>query len=432
MRAASVAGRARPEGRDGRQRGAHVDRLVVGLWLLTRAVLLVISLNPRLYSAAVFGDVRFYAAKVERMLQGELPYRDVAIEYPPGSVPFTILPALVGGTGAGYRLAFACEMLLVDAVGLWAATRLASVVDHGRRRIPLAYVLAIVAMGPLLLLRFDLVPAVCVLLAAAMAAEGRPGWAAAALGYGTAAKIFPGVLAPLLVLGLVPALGWRRSLLRTVPPFLAGFGLTVVPALLLSVGGTADSVLFHVQRGVQIESLWANAIGLLDVLGVVQARTVNGFGAYDLSSSVSGAAKLLSGVATLAALAAAAWLVWRRARRDGGLGPADWAAAFTVGVFAFVLPTRVLSPQYLVWLCAPMAALAAGLAGRRALWVLVAAAAVSQVIFPFRYTQLRRLYPFDVGLLTLRNLLLVAACVLVVRAFAATPAAGRGTVDGRR
>jgi hypothetical protein len=293
-------------------------------------------------------------------------------------------------------------------------------------------VLAMVAMGPLLVLRFDLVPAVCVLLAAAMAAEGRPGWAAAALGYGTAAKIFPGVLAPLLVLGLVPAMGWRRSLLRTVPPFLAGFGLTVVPALLLSVGGTADSILFHVQRGVQIESLWANAIGLLDVLGVVQARTVNGFGAYDLSSSVSGLAKLLSGVATAVALAAAAWLVWRRARRLGGLGPADWAAAFAVGVFAFVLPTRVLSPQYLVWLCAPMAALAAGLAGRRALWTLVAAAVVSQVIFPFRYSQLRRLYPFDVGLLTLRNLLLVAACLLVVRAFAAAPPSSGGAVDSQR
>jgi Glycosyltransferase family 87 len=431
MRAASVEGRARPEGRDGRPPG-RADLLVVGLWVLTRAVLLVVSLNPRLYSAAVFGDVRFYAAKVERIFQGELPYRDVAIEYPPGSVPFTIVPALAGGTGAGYRLAFACEMVLVDAVGLWAASRLARVVDAGRRRIPLAYVLAMVAMGPLLVLRFDLVPAVCVLLAAAMAAEGRPGWAAAALGYGTAAKIFPGVLAPLLVLGLVPAMGWRRSLLRTVPPFLAGFGLTVVPALLLSVRGTADSILFHVQRGVQIESLWANAIGLLDVLGVVQARTVNGFGAYDLSSSVSGLAKLLSGVATAVALAAAAWLVWRRARRLGGLGPADWAAAFAVGVFAFVLPTRVLSPQYLVWLCAPMAALAAGLAGRRALWTLVAAAVVSQVIFPFRYAQLRRLYPFDVGLLTLRNLLLVAACLLVVRAFAAAPPSGGGAVDGQR
>jgi Glycosyltransferase family 87 len=424
VRAASVEGEARAEGRDGRSAG-RIDLLVVGLWVLTRAVLLVVSLNPRLYSAAVFGDARFYAAKVERMFQGELPYRDVAIEYPPGSVPFTILPGLVVGTGAGYRLAFACEMVLVDAVGLWAASRLARIVDRGRRRIPLAYVLAMVAMGPLLLLRFDLVPAVCVLLAALMAAERRPGWAAAALGYGAAAKIFPGVLAPLLVLGLVPAMGWRRSLLRTVPPFLAGFGLTVVPALLLSVRGTADSVLFHVQRGVQIESLWANAIALLDLFGGPQARTVTSFGAYDLSSSVSDTAKLLSGVATLAMLAGAAWLVWRRSRRLGGLGPADWAGAFAIGVFAFVLPTRVLSPQYLVWLCAPMVALVTVLAGRRALWTLVAAALVSQVIFPFRYSQLRRLYPFDVGLLTLRNLLLVVACLLVVRAFV-------GAVDSRR
>jgi hypothetical protein len=424
MRAASVKGEARTEGREARS-PAPVDLLVVGLWALTRLALLVVSLNPKLYSAAVFGDVRFYAAKVERMFQGELPYRDVAIEYPPGSVPFTILPGLVVGTGAGYRLAFACEMVLVDAVGLWAATRLARLVDRGRRRIPLAYVLAMVAMGPLLLLRFDLVPAVCVLIAATMAAEGRPGWAAAALGYGTAAKIFPAVLAPLLVLGLVPAIGWRRSLLRTVPPFLAGFGVTVVPALLLSVRGTADSVLFHVQRGVQIESLWANAIGLLDLFGGPRAHTVTGFGAYDLASSVSDAAKVLSGVATVVALAGAAWLVWRRSRRLGGLQPPDWAGAFAVGVFAFVLPSRVLSPQYLVWLCAPMVALVTVLAGRRALWTLVAAALVSQVIFPFRYSQLRRLYPFDVGLLTLRNLLLVVACVLVVRAVA-------GPVESRR
>jgi hypothetical protein len=443
MRAATAAGNSR-EGSGGTRRSSRwagarpggppargVDLLVVGLWLATRAVLLAVSLNPRLYSAALFGDVRFYGAKVERMFQGELPYRDVATEYPPGSVPFTILPGLVVGTGGGYRFVFACEMLLVDAVGLWAATRLARVVDQARRRIPLAYVLAMVAVGPLLVLRFDLVPAVCVLVAAAMAAEGRFGWAAAALGYGTAAKIFPGVLAPLLVLGMVPALGWRRSLLRTVPPFLAGFGLTVVPALALSLRGAADSVLYHVQRGVQIESLWANLIGIAHLFGL-PARTVYGFGAYDLSSGVSGVAKLLSGVATLAALAGAAWLVWRRARATGGLGPADWAAAFALGTFAFVLPTRVLSPQYLVWLCAPMAALAGVLAGRRALWALVAAALVSQVIFPFRYTQLRRLYPFDIGLLTLRNLLLVAACALVVRAFNHPAPDPEGAVETRR
>jgi hypothetical protein len=392
--------------------------LLVGLWVLTRAVLLWVSLNPRIYSAALFGDVRLYGAKVERMFQGELPYRDVAIEYPPGSVPFTILPALAAGTGAGYRLAFALEMLCVDAFGLYLATRLAGIVDAGRRRIPLAWVFGMLAVGPLLLLRFDLVPAACVLLAVVLAAARRPGAAAAALGYGAAAKLYPGVLAPLLVLGLVPAMGWWRSLARTVPPFLAGFLVTVGPALALSVSGTLGAVRYHLGRGVQIESLWASGIGLAHVLAGLPAHTVVGFGAYELASDLSAAAKGLSGAATVAALGAAAWLVWRRARRLGGLGPADWAAAMTLGVLAFMLLTRVLSPQYLVWICAPMVGLAERRPGRRALWALAAAALLSQVIFPFRYQQLQDLAGFDVALLATRNLLLVAVVALTVQALA--------------
>jgi hypothetical protein len=395
--------------------------LLVGVWAFTRVVLLAVSLHPRIYSAALFGDVRLYGAKVERMFQGELPYRDVAIEYPPGSVPFTILPALAVGTGAGYRFAFAVEMVAVDGLGLYAAARLARLLDGGRLRIPLAWVWGMLAIGPLLLLRFDLVPAVCVLLAVLAAAKDRPGAAAAALGYGTAAKLYPAVLAPLLVLGLVPALGWWRSLRRTVPAFLAGFAVTVVPALALSVQGTLGAVLYHLARGVQIESLWASAIGIAHVVAGLPARTVVGFGAYDLDSSVSGAAKTLSSVLTPVVLAAAAWLVWRRSRRQGGLGPSDWAGVMALGVFAFVLPTRVLSPQYLVWLCAPMVGLAERAHGRRALRVLATAAVLSQVIFPFRYDQLRHLAPFDVGLLATRNLLLLWSCALVLRALARGP-----------
>jgi len=395
----------------------------VWLWLATRVILLVVSLNPRLYSTDLYGDVRAYGAKSERMFQGELPYRDVAIEYPPGSVPFTLVPGLVVGTGAGYRLAFVVEMMLVDALGLYAAWRLARAADRGRSRIPLAYILGMLAVGPLLVLRFDLVPAVCVLLAAAFAAEGRAGPSAAALGYGAAAKLFPAVLAPLLVLGLVPTLGWWRSLRRTVPAFLLGFGLTVVPALLISAMGTLDSLLYHVRRGVQIESLPANVIDLAHFAFGLRVHTIHGFGAFDLDSSVSGTMKLVSTGATAVTLAGAAWLVYRHASRSGGLGPADWAAVFAIGMFAFVLPTRVLSPQYLVWLVAPVAGLAGRRLGRGALWALAAAAVLSQVEFPFRYSQLRHLDWIDVGVLTCRNLLLILACALVVRAVVAGHAA---------
>jgi hypothetical protein len=399
----------------------------VWLWLITRLLLLVISLNPRFYSSGVYGDVRAYGAKVERMFQGELPYRDVAIEYPPGSVPFTLVPALLVGTGPGYRLTFALEMILVDALGLYAAWRLARAADRGRTRIPLAYVLGMVIIGPLLVLRFDLIPAVCVLLAAALAAEGRAGPSAAALGYGAAAKLFPAMLAPLLVLGLMPVEGWWRSLRRTVPPFLAAFAVTLVPALFISASGTLGSLLYHIRRGVQIESLPANLIDFAHLAFGVSARSAYGFGAYDLESSISGALKLASTVATAATLLGAAWLVWRRASRASatgarGLQPADWAGAFAIGVFAFVLPTRVLSPQYLVWLAAPVAGLADRPLGRRALWTLAGAAVLSQLEFPFRYTQLRHLHWFDISVLTCRNLLLIAAAILVVRAFHSGPA----------
>src|SRR6266568_4931498 len=345
----------------------------VWLWVVTRLVLLVISLNPRLYSSGVYGDVRAYGAKVERMFQGELPYRDVAIEYPPGSVPFTLVPALVVGTGPGYRLAFTLEMILVDALGLYAAWRLARAADRGRRRIPVAYTLGMVVIGPLLVLR------------------------------------------------LAPAEGWRRSLRRTVPPFLLAFAVTLVPALAISPSGTLGSLLYHVRRGVQIESLPANLIDLAHLAFGVTARSVYGFGAYDLRSDLSGAIKLASTIATVVALAGAAWLVWRRSAASGGrgLGPADWAGAFAIGVFAFVLPTRVLSPQYLVWLAAPVAGLADRRLGRQAMWALAAGAALSQLEFPFRYSQLRHLHWFDISVLTCRNLLLVGAFVLVVRAFRA-------------
>jgi hypothetical protein len=422
----------------------RVPAAVVVLWALTRLPLLILALNPGLYDGAVSGDVRGYGAKVERMFQGELPYRDVAIEYPPGSVPFTLLPALIAGTGAHYRLAFALTMLAVDALGLWAAFRLGRAAGGRAWRVPLAYVLGTCALGPIAYLRFDYVPAVCVLFAAAFTAERRPTAAAAALGFGTAAKLFPAVLAPLLVLGLVPMLGWRRALRRTVPSFTIGMLIPVLPALLISAHGTYDWVIgYHLHRGVQVESLWSNAILLAHQVLRLPASVGYEFGAFDLLSPWSSAAKALSGPATLAALAGVAWLTWQRAQRDGGIAPATVPVVFAAGVLAFILPNRVLSPQYLVWVLPLLAGMMATVdAGRdlgrrdpagaqpgmvpgivsgmapalRALYCTAAAALLTQVIFPFRYDQLRDLRVFETGLLTVRNALLVMAAVAVVKA----------------
>ena len=393
-----------------------VAALVLG-WFGTRLLLLVQALDPGRYSGAILGDVLLYAARVERMFQGEVPYRDVAIEYPPGSVPFTVLPGILGGTGAGYRVSFALTMLAVDALGLYLAVRLRRTVDPGRWRIPVAYLVGVFLVGPLLLVRFDIVPAVCVLAAAVFAVERRAQASAAALGFGAAAKLFPAVLLPLLVVGLAPLTGWGRALRRTVPGFLVAFCLPVLPALLLSFDGTISSVvLYHARRGVQVESLWANGIALAHVLAGLPAQAVYEFGALHLASSLSPLAKALSSPATLAAATAAALLVWRRTRLDGPLDGRDWLLAFTLGVLAFMLPSKVLSPQYLLWLMPLAAALVPWEATWPAFWAALAAGPLTQLVFPFHYDRLLLLQPQGVWLLTARNALLVLVAVVVVRA----------------
>jgi hypothetical protein len=409
------------------------------LWSLTRLILLMLALNPAWYSHLVMGDVFLYAAKAERMFHGEMPYRDVAIEYPPGSVPFTLLPALLAGTGEHYKLAFGLTMLAVDAFGLGVATRLGRLLEPDEGgwgagwRVPLAYLAGTFLAGPLLFTRFDIVPGVCVLLACVLAIERRPGLAAAALGYGAAAKLFPVVLAPVLVLALVPSLGWVRSFARTVPGFLAGFAVTVLPALALSASGVVTSVLlYHSRRGVQIESLWANGIDLLHLYAGLPVRELYRFGAFDISSTLSEPAKALSGVATALAIAGTTWLAWRRAatRPGGRLEAGDWVLVTALGVMAFMLPTRVLSPQYLIWLGILAGCVAIPRAsGAWVLWAL--AGPLTQLIFPFRYDGLRLFLPEEIWLLTLRNAALTGIAVVLVRALLPArrpgPGAGPGT-----
>ena len=70
-------------------------------------------------------DLEIYRRAGEAVLRGEVPYRDFFLEYPPGSLPAFVLPALLSSGKVGYISAFSSEMALV-LVATLALTALAA------------------------------------------------------------------------------------------------------------------------------------------------------------------------------------------------------------------------------------------------------------------------------------------------------------------
>ncbi|HEX3394406.1 MAG TPA: glycosyltransferase 87 family protein [Acidimicrobiales bacterium] len=353
---------------------------------------------------------------------GRAPYGDVKIEYPPGSLPFMILP-MVKSAGHAYLPRFIALMLAVDVVGM------AGLVVIARRARswwgPWAWALLIPMLGPIAYNRLDMVPAVAIIWSLERAQArgwfGAGGW----LGFGAVAKIYPGVLVPVL---LAARWRWRWRIL-------AGAVLVAVLGVLPVAGslpGLWHSVVgYHTQRGLQIESTWGIALLATGHLGhTVQA--VLDHGSWNTAGSGASMLKSASLVASIAVLAAGIWLAANRLTQGpsgplsgitgpsgplsgitGPSGVTDPIAGPAVVMFAtlalvFAVGT-VFSPQFMILLSA-LGAVSASVAGRQVrvpLVLLGVANVLSQVVYPFHYDGLLANHALPVATVALRNALVV-------------------------
>ena len=88
-------------------------------WRVVLLALLVVAAGlfvAHLEGGPGISDTGVYQRYGERIAAGDLPYRDFAVEYPPGAlVPF-VLPALLSETSGKYDTAFRALMLVSLAV----------------------------------------------------------------------------------------------------------------------------------------------------------------------------------------------------------------------------------------------------------------------------------------------------------------------------
>ena len=402
-------------------------------WLASRALLLLFLYNivPYIDHFSVVGDVQAYNKWSLVFAHGHFPVNDPQWQYPPGASVFMILPRLAKSvTGMSYYSAFYLMALLCDLVVfllvLAACRRTAAKVAADGQVSPgdlkidytgaWAYLAAIFALGPMVFARYD----ICVTMVAtiALVLTGRTAvrtWRmrGAAIGVGAIMKVWPA----LLLFGLPKRSDGRRALVWTV------IG-AVVPTLILmaALPGALGFLREQGDRGLEIESVPAMPFMIARHFGY-PGTIKHAYGAFEIVGPGLG---LISTGCELLTLAGLAWLlVWRR---KANLTPGRWSTglfydASLVAVLISIITSRVLSPQYLIWvvgliaLCLTLTPLGRnGTVLARQCWMLLAAISVTQIEFPWLFPRLVEGSIWAALLVGARDLLLVVATWQAARA----------------
>ena len=365
-------------------------------------------LHQGFYDATQIVDTPVYRGYGEAMAAGRVPYRDFELEYPPGSLVVFALPSLLGDDYDSMfdLVMLVCALATVVFVALVLGELCAAT---SRLATGVAFVaLAPLAVGSLLLTRFDLWPAALTAGALAALVSGRHRLALGTLALAAGAKLYALVLFPLAIVYVARRRGKRQAALAAAL-FAAVLGVVFLPFVATAPEGVLASFERQAGRPLQIESLGASLLLAAHRLGLYDAEVVSSHGSQNLAGELPDA--LATGQTALQVAAiAAVWLAFARARGDAG----QLVTASAAAVAAFVVWGKVLSPQFLVWLL-PLVPLVGGGAGLAAAGLLGATLVLTQLWFPFRYWDVVALES-PIWLVLARNVLLVALFAVLLGA----------------
>jgi uncharacterized membrane protein len=380
------------------------------------------ALHWSFYQHNLILDTVEYYRYGNAIVHGHVPYRDFAVEYPPGALPVFTLPALAYAGFSFYNRAFQILMALCGVGALLAMTVALRSVGASVKRTGAALAFAALAplvLGSVILYRYDLWPTALTVAGLAAILAGRERLGFASLGLGIAAKVFPAVVLPPALVYVWRTRG-RRDALICLGLAAAVVALVLVPFLALAPGGLWDSVVHQTTRPLQIESLASGLLLAAHQVGGLSITMESSHGSQNLAGSLPHALGTVSTVLLVVALLA----IWLAAAR-GPANPERLLRYSAASLVAFVALSKVLSPQFLIWLI-PIVPLVRGRRGLAASALLGLALLLTQLWFPIRYWDLAlRFAAFPSWAVLARDLVLLALLAVLVVPTRREPAAAR-------
>ncbi len=366
------------------------------------------------------GGLELYFAK--RIFQGGVPYRDFQLEYPPLAILSFLLPSLVTRGYPAYSLAFAGEMLLFDFMILRLIKGLALRFGVPVNRAFEVYTVLLIAVGPIIVCRYDLLPAALTLAALSAFVSGWNMLTWTLLSLGVSAKLYPIIIAPVMGLYLLRNRQIKKIITGGILFFFTLLAVNL-PFYLVSPRGFLGALTYHAQRGLQSESTYASVLFIGKLLGLTSLKGAFDFGSWNIDTPLADTLAKLSFPITAFLLIVIyiilAFKLWKRpsdlvADRRMPMETASLLVRFaTAAVTVFMIATKVFSAQYLIWLM-PLLPVVSG-RHYKTQWLLFAVAgAITQFIFPYNYLNFEVFKTPYILLMVIRNAIMLALAFMLV------------------
>ncbi len=396
------------------------------------------ELYYRYAKLTLFGDAEHWTKNTNLKIENERPwpYRDIPIEYQPGALLAISLPALFADDFKGYQYWlggwFGFLHLLNLFMGIKLITGSSPTVSQMNRLLwwSLAF---LIFLGGLVTSRFDHIVVTFVLLSTllfgqALQKEGTRSLMGFVLfgfvtSIGVLTKIVPGlVMISATLMLLVMQKKTPRWAAACASATGLGVGLIVLNAGFYALFGPGylESFTYHMDRGIQLESVYAGVLLLARMAGLTIVTYDYSFGSSNVISTFTNEVKLISPFLFFGIVAFLGIKVWRD-RQPESKAPehfihSQFIMMTLILLFAFMLTNKVFSPQYMIWVGPLMAVL---VAVHQNLWkigiLLLIATAMTQILYPQLYIFLEHFHPALVIVLNLRNALLIVILVLLIR-----------------
>jgi len=375
----------------------------VALWVLTRCWMLHQWAADYSY---IQNDVKYYFGQLGQAGGYPVTLR----EYPlPVVWLLDVLRAPVDGSTELYVVVFALLMAVLDAafaVWLW----------QGHSKVAALFWMAFgFCLGPLIWFRYDLLAGVVVGVAVFLLAR-RPSLSGALIALGAGIKLWPALL-------IAAAAGTDAASRRRLLGF-GGAGLGLALASLWSGGlvRLVSPLTWQSGRGLQIESVWATPLMWLRGFGVNPPWLVemSAYNAFEVFGPWAGNLQRLSDLSMVVGVGFAA-LVGLACLTQRPLAAHHRAMACVAIVLVMLTCNKTLSPQYLSWLGAVVAAWLGlsprGQRARASFFALasLALATATQYVYPIAYGGLignPGAEPVVTAVLVARNLALAGLTLL--------------------